>query len=127
LIPDNLPELWLVRRIRIQEDSKMKLRVGLAFLSALAMGSATSALAQSYSSWTTRGVGRSVSSQVSFGGVSIRRTSYEYETRRFAGPGSRPWRTEKVDLAPNDCGPRSFQVVNAGVAEPICVGAPPRR
>jgi hypothetical protein len=105
----------------------MNLFLRVAVLPVLALGSATSASAQSYSTWTTRGSASSVSSHASFGGVSIGRSSYQYEHRRFAGPGSRPWRTDKVELAPNDCGSRAFQVVNAGVSEPACVGTPIRR
>jgi hypothetical protein len=78
--------------------------------------------AAGYSGWTIRRSGSSVSSSAYFSRFSIHSSSWESETNVVAYSGSLLRRPEPVELPANDCGPRSFQVLNAGQNEPSCIG-----
>jgi hypothetical protein len=89
---------------------------------------ASSAAADPYRPiWTSRGSSSSVSTYASFGRFSISTTSHEYVRTSTPNASSSLRPRASVEVAPNDCGPRAFQVVNARQAEAPCVGDTARR
>jgi hypothetical protein len=92
----------------------------------VAFGALISSVAEAadrYGRWTIRRSGSSVSSSAYFPRFSIHSTSWESETNFASGySGSLLRRSEPVETPSNDCGPKAFQVLNAGQNEPSCVG-----
>jgi hypothetical protein len=78
--------------------------------------------ADRYRGWTIRRSGSSVSSSAYFSRFSIHSSSWESETNVVGYSGSLLQRFEPVEIPANDCGPRSFQVLNAGQNDSPCVG-----